>query len=158
MLNDYRRILSQNLWKTDRTFLTENLADWLLTEDSLTAKLEQCYAKFTVSVLAEKWTDKDEWLREVILWGDGKALVFAQTYFSANLMSAYGNDILRLNQTPLGYWLFAKNPQRIQTQWQQDPMSNLYARRSHFQIDNADVIISELFLAEFDFPLPKEME
>lgn len=158
MLDEYRRILLQNQWKIDRTFLAEHIADWLLTEESLTAKLARHCTQFGVSVEAENWTGKEEWLREVILYGDGQAWIFAQTTFSANLMSAYGEEILQLNQTPLGYWLFAKNPRRITTEWAQDLKSGLYARRSQFHLEKGNLTVSELFLENFEFPFKKDAE
>lgn len=152
MLNHYRHILSQNHWKTDRTLLSENLADWLLTEDSLTAKLERHCSHFSVNLIQQKHTEQGEWLREVVLFGDDQPWVFAQTHFSTELMAMCGEAILQLNQTPLGYWLFSQQPQRITNEWLQDSHCGLYARRSIFHIQGAALTVSELFLAEFGFP------
>lgn len=152
MLDEYRRILSQNLWYSDRTFLPEKMADWLLTEESLTAKLERHCVQFRVKVIDEYLTNNADWRREVILSGDQREWIFAQTDFSKELMQFYGKEILQLREMPLGHWLFKQNPQRLNTEWCQDSRTGLYARRSVLKIDHGILRVSELFLAGFDFP------
>ena len=152
MLDDYRRILSQNLWHSDRTFLPEYVADWLLTEESLTAKLEQHCVQFRVKVVDEYFTNNADWRREVILNGDQREWIFAQTDFSKELMQYCGKEISQLREMPLGHWLFKQKPQRLSTEWCQDLRTGVYARRSVLKIDHGILRVSELFLAGFDFP------
>lgn len=152
MLNEYRRILSQNLWHSDRTFLSAKVADWLMTTESLTVKLERHCVQLRVKVIDEYFTNQRDWRREVILSGDQQQWIFAQTDFSKELMQSYSQDILQLREMPLGHWLFKQHPKRISTEWIQDPVTHLYARCSVFEINHHRLQVKELFLAEFDFP------
>ncbi|PJG84710.1 chorismate--pyruvate lyase family protein [Conservatibacter flavescens] len=153
MLNieNYRQILTQNNWKTDRSFLPSAVAHWLLTQDSMTQKLQNICTDLNVIVINESWTSQQQWRREVLLQGDGKNWVFAQTDFSIALMKQFEQDIINLGEQPLGYWLFSQKLEREKLEWLLDERSGLYARRSILRINEAMLSVTELFLSDFSF-------
>ncbi|MBE2896856.1 chorismate lyase [Pasteurellaceae bacterium HPA106] len=134
---------------------------WLFSTPSLTALLKQKCGQFTVDVRCEGWQrailpqetallpkDKKYWVREVTLLGDGTPWVAARTVIPLTT-SEHFPPLLALNTTPLGEFLFQHNSVRGALQWGR--IESMYARRSCFMLAHQSLLVSELFLPEFDF-------
>ncbi|MBE2895246.1 chorismate--pyruvate lyase family protein [Spirabiliibacterium falconis] len=134
---------------------------WLCSSTSLTAMLKQKCGQFQVTVENEGWlTDlflhetallprcERYWVREVTLLGDGMPWVFARTVIPASTSYAFP-QLLTLDTTPLGEFLFQHNGVRGALQWSR--IAHMYARRSCFHLGEQPLLVSELFLPEFNF-------
>lgn len=167
---DFHQLLAEPHWQSEPTDLTELQRSWLLHQDSLTKKLQQHFADFAVKVQFEGWRKAENaknscfftasaapnegkiWWREVLLYGNGKPIIFAQTLIPEATFSAFEQAFLTLNETPIGLWLFAQDPKRLSLKWQKinRPPEHYYARRAVYQLNGYPLEIRELFLPDFD--------
>lgn len=154
-LEKYREILSQQNWTTEPVNSTQ-VQDWLGYQKSLTKKLQQQYSDFSVEMVqqgffAKNGEDRTAWKRDVLLKGNGKTIIFAETEIPQETVENVAQDVLTLGETPIGLWLFPQNPVRTNLEWLQDKESGLYARRSVVLLKGYPLEIKELFLADFEF-------
>jgi chorismate lyase len=162
-----------------KPFSTLRYQSWLIEEASLTARLQQRYADFSVkptalnltkllldeSVLLGLKPHAHSLVREVLLLGDGQAVVFAHSVLPLASLRGAWNDLGRLGNKPLGAALF-KNPQVLRTPLSFKKLSNnhvlyqkaiqhintrptyLWARRSIFSLNCAHILVTEVFLPQ----------
>lgn len=160
-----------------KPFLTSVLQSWLIAETSLTARLQQRYADFYVRPVFQQITKpiKDEAallqlklsktaiIREVLLIGNQKPVVFAHSVLPHTSLRGSWYRLARLGSKPLGAALF-KTPRVVRTPlsykklsrnhvlYQKavkhltNPPSYLWARRSIFSLNCANILVTEVFL------------
>ncbi|MBV7388799.1 chorismate lyase [Pasteurellaceae bacterium TAE3-ERU1] len=141
--------------------LPPSLKHWLFSTNSLTAMLKQKCGQFSVTVEHEGWRAEvfaqetallppspRYWVREVTLLGDGTPWVAARTVVPQATLTQFP-QLHSLDSTPLGEFLFAHNGVRGALQWGR--IDGMYARRSCFTLAGQPLLVSELFLPEFDF-------
>ncbi|MPY25709.1 chorismate lyase [Shewanella psychropiezotolerans] len=148
------------------------LSEWLLSSGSLTQKLRSHCTKFEVKILGEGTitpfngefpTQRQAWVREVLLCLDGVAWIFARTLIPANLLDKKETEFLTLGTRPLGELLFSSDnftPGKIEiahftpchrlaqlTESIKQPVTQeLWGRRRYFSYDDEQLIVSETFL------------
>lgn len=180
--------------------------DWLVDKGSLTKRLQQRYANFSVQAVVVKYAKpisdeaallrspsyKTALIREVLLMGDNQAVVFAHSVLPRASLRGAWHGLGRLGNKPLGATLFA-NPKVQRTplsykklsanhalyqraiqslaqplaQHLSDHVSNhvlqaplhekpryLWARRSIFSLDGANIMVTEIFLPQLLLKLP----
>ncbi|MFC3034161.1 chorismate--pyruvate lyase family protein [Pseudoalteromonas fenneropenaei] len=147
-----------------------SLHDWLTEPCSLTAKLKSHCRHFAVEVLNEQlalaphalgWADgfsqQSMWCREVLLWCDGKPVVYGQSWIPQTLLT-----MTKLGNTPLGEVLFQEprwTRKGIEIATLNGPLKPLllrlalevrqkYARRSVFEQGQQQMLVCEVFLTE----------
>lgn len=154
----YRTLLATSTWQTAETGLPSQVAEWLLHTNSLTEKLQQICQRLDVEVVQQGWQAvgfeqyfAKTWVREVVLSGDDKAWIFAQTLLAEETIENVAQAVLTLGNNPIGLWLFPQNPQRLTLEWSQDKQTGLYARRSTLLLKGYPLEIRELFLPQFSF-------
>lgn len=153
----------------------------LQSRGSLTQQLKQRYANFAVQPQRQGWyrprpdeccslgvagSNRQQWVREVYLLGQGRARVFAHSVIPRAAMRGHFATLKRLGQRPLGEALFA-NPRirrstmqfaklSIHHPWVREQLTRvpastrqpLWARRSLFQWGQAKLMVTEVFLPE----------
>lgn len=141
-------------WQTDTKNLTPEQADWLLHQGSLTQKLQQHCPDLNVQILREGWqADEQTWERVVQLYCGQTPWIFAQTLIPKTTLEQVASDLQHWGQKPIGLWLFAQNPVRLNLEWGQSPDGLQLARRSTLLIKELPLTIYELFLPDFHFGL-----
>lgn len=143
--------------------LPPSIADWVGHQGSLTQKLLQVCGDLTVKISREQWVEISEnptpcWLREVVLQCRNQQCgeqnwLFAQTWIPKPTVENVAQAVLTLGDQPIGLWLFAQNPQRVDFQYGQDAETGLFYRRSHYLLHSYPLEIRELFLPNFPFPV-----
>lgn len=160
-LSFYRDFLDSLDWQGSGDFITPDVRQWVLHQESLTEKLREVCDNLSVRVIQQGWVEKSfrketalskVWLREVILEGDGSPWVFAQTILADDTIKNVAQYVLQLNDEPIGLWLFKQPVRRTSLIWQQDVCTGLYARCSEFDLRGYPLQIKELFLPDFLFP------
>lgn len=103
------------------------------------------------------------WSREVFLYADGQPVVFAHSALAAGHLRGVWSEVRTLGNKPLGALLFAhplverrplhyrslRSTHRLYRRaaaMQADPPHRLWARRSLFYIDDAPLLVTEVFL------------
>lgn len=183
----------KNLSKVRSRWLNKPVAsylydDWLIDKGSLTKRLQQRYANFSVRALEVKYAKpledeavllcspsyKTALIREVLLFGDNKAVVFAHSVLPRVSLRGPWHGLGRLGNKPLGATLFANIKVRrttltykklsandvlyqlamkcltqhlSQTRLHQQP-NYLWARRSIFSLSRANIMVTEVFLPQ----------
>lgn len=151
-------INTKNLNWTDLSNIADvpkSTLNWLIDNDSLSAKLKQKFDDFTVNVLLQKQAKPHaneidtldftgcSVVREVALLGNGRAVVFARSVIP---MTKDTEALLKIGSQPLGEILF--NDNNIQRGLLQITFSDgIWGRRSTFTIGTTKVLVSEFFLA-----------
>lgn len=160
---------------------TQNFSDlsviqqsWLLDSGSLTAKLKNQYLNFAVEVLSEKEIDLNSeqasvlgvtpekaLCREVILYGDSVARVYAQSWIPTRFLNEDAH-LLNLGNKPLGEYIFKHAELRrhnievtkfgcdselmgLLTRFGFNEQS-IWSRRSVFSLHGVKLMVSETFL------------
>lgn len=161
-------------WHQNFTQLNSVQSEWLLETGSLTAKLKQRFSQFSVRVLSEKHitlsaqqanvlgTEQQTALcREVILYGDEKPRVYAQSWIPLEQLTD-NSLFLNLGERPLGEFIF-QHPNLVRedlmiTQFSgslqlhsllQDlslEIADVSARRSVFHLADLKLMVCEAFL------------
>ncbi len=151
------------------------LRPWLLAEGSLTKMLVAVSGgDFRVERIAQDWrrpslsearllgiaADQLCLVREVILWGCGEPWVYARSIMPARSLSGDLRRLRRLQNSSLGTLLF-RYPQLHRTPFQLAPINGnslpsrlrydteLWGRRSRFELRRRALIVSEIFLPAF---------
>ncbi|MEK9825865.1 MAG: chorismate lyase [Methylotenera sp.] len=150
---------------------------WLIEADSLTARLQKRYADFRVQavrVSAQKPSHEEADLlhvavrenaqiREVLLFGNAKAVVFAHSVLPYKSLRGAWRSLGRLGNKPLGAVLFANpNVKRTPLAYKKLSLNHslyqaaikhlsekpdyLWARRSIFSLNCASIMVVEIFL------------
>lgn len=154
-------------------------SSWLIETGSLTARLQQRYINFSVTPIVVKYTKpiqdeavllcqpkyKTALIREVLLMGDSRPVVFAHSVLTRTSLRGSWNGLGRLGNKPLGATLFA-NPKVKRTplsfkkltpnhalylratQHLTNKPSCLWARRSIFSLNCANIMVTEVFLPQ----------
>ena len=156
---------------------SQPLRTWLVNESSLTARLQARYSDFYVrptlqqnarpifdeSVLLKEKTSQVANIREVLLFGQQQAVVFAHSVLPKNslrgpwfLLGKLGNRPLgaalfknqRVERTPLSYKKLTSNHAlyRKAVRHLNEPPACLWARRSMFSLRCAHILVTEVFL------------
>lgn len=161
-------------WHQNFTQLTRVQSEWLLETGSLTAKLKQTFSRFSVRVLSEKRIHLSEQqasvlgtkqqialCREVILYGDEKPRVYAQSWIPLEQL-ADNSLFLNLGERPLGEFIF-QHPNLVRqdlmiTQFSAGSqlcsllhdlsleIADVSARRSVFHLADLKLMVCEAFL------------
>ncbi len=137
-----------------QTAIPEIVKPWLIDDQSLTKKLKQIFADFSVNVLSQTQAqaNKDEAdlinfqadciIREVELLGNQQAVVFARSIIPINDDT---QDLLNIGSKPLGEILF-NNPKIVRGQLQITHTGEIWGRRSTFAIGTSKLLVCEFFL------------
>lgn len=137
------------------------IRDWLMETDSMTQRLERHCDRLTVSVRNECFILPGElndecdylpvseryWLREVVLYGDGRPWLFGRTLIPRQTLAGAGIDLMNIGNVPLGRYLFqhdALTRDYIHT----GLCEGLWARRSRLCLSGHPLLLTELFLPE----------
>ncbi len=149
---------SKNLiWFNETAKITSSKArKYLLDNSSLTAKLKQKYPDFRVKLLSEKKANinanendiftelnTDFYIREVLLFGNNKPVVFARSVIPDNKEVA---NILGLGNKPLGEVLFNNDKIKRGLIQYTKTNNNIWAKRSVFYLQNSKILVCEFFL------------
>ncbi|MGI2260988.1 chorismate--pyruvate lyase family protein [Shewanella sp. GXUN23E] len=144
------------------------LWDWLVSKDSLTAKLKAHCHDFSVLLVDEQWhhgLSNRYWTREVLLLLDDTPWVFASTLIPESLMQNPEAGLQNLGNRPLGELLYSsKNylPGNIEVarfescsrlnelscKLHQPVTEPLWGRRRYFEFQQQTLIVSEVFLPQ----------
>ena len=152
------------------------LRDALFDHGSLTARLKQRHQnRFFVRVLQHRWSqptkseqlflnscDNRASIREVLLFGSGRPVVFARSVLPESSLTGANQALLDLGSQPLGEYIFNQpdlvrgpievaeipasqfNPY-LDFNYQQEPA---WARRSLFHLNGKPISVCEVFLPE----------
>ncbi|MDE3272954.1 chorismate--pyruvate lyase family protein [Pseudoalteromonas sp. G4] len=161
-------------WHQNFTALDSSRSEWLLETGSLTAKLKQTFSEFSVKVLSETrimLTESQAKImgieqqtalcREVILYGDSKPRVYAQSWIPLAPL-AENSLFLSLGERPLGEFIF-QHPDLVRenlmiTDFTKQSalqtlltslaieVSDVPARRSIFHLADLKLMVCEAFL------------
>ncbi|AYQ56036.1 Chorismate--pyruvate lyase [Bathymodiolus thermophilus thioautotrophic gill symbiont] len=137
-----------------QTAIPETVKPWLTDDKSLTKKLKQIFADFSVNVLSQTQAQADNneadlinfqadcIIREVELLGNQQAVVFARSIIPINDDT---QDLLNIGSKPLGEILF-NNPKIVRGQLQITHTGKIWGRRSTFTIGTSKLLVCEFFL------------
>lgn len=163
--------------------LSHQYRSWLIESGSLTARLQQCYADFIVEpvsvsintpafdekVLLNTASHEGAQIREVLLCGNNRPVVFAHSVLPRKSLRGAWRGLGKLGSKPLGAVLFA-NPGVKRTPLMFKKLSAnhalyqaaarhltekpnfLWARRSIFNLNCASILVTEVFLPELIKP------
>ena len=145
------------LWRDDKNIITDDKAKfWLLDDTSLTAKLKAKYALFKVQLLFEKYLTPNAneikvlksgntptYVREVILFGNQKPVVFAHSVIPE---TKHTHHLLALGNNPLGEKLFAEKTLVRKTLEFTKNKGGIWGRRSVFTLGKTRLLVCEFFL------------
>ena len=158
---------------------SQHYRPWLIDNGSLTKTLQQRYADFSVQPVNLKYAKplRDEvallqqrpqqhaLIREVLLIGNKKSVVFAHSVLPRPALRGAWNKLGRLGNKPLGATLFA-NPKvkRTPLEYKKLPRNHplflraaqhlakspsfLWARRSVFSLNCANILVTEVFMPQ----------
>lgn len=152
---------------------------WLINNGSLTTRLQKRYMHFLVKPISIKYAKpianeatvlgmaryEKVLIREVLLMGDDKAVVFAHSILPRASLRGAWNGLGRQGNIPLGATLFAnKKVKRSQLSYKKLPRHHpismrlakhmqllpapLWARRSIFVLNCAKIMVTEVFLPQ----------
>lgn len=141
--------------------LPAHIASWLWETGSMTRRLEAHCSRLTVVPCRERFAAAGElgaeyeqlphagryWLREVVLYGDGRPWLAGRTVAPQATVAASGAALTEIGDMPLGRYLF-----------QQDTLARdyihiglsrgLWARRSRLRLADCPLLLTELFLPD----------
>lgn len=152
---------------------------WLIEKSSLTARLQQKYADFYVEAVSVHYqkpafeeaallhmaANDSAQIREVLLYGNGKPVVFAHSVLPRKSLHGEWRSLGRLGNKPLGAVLFA-SPEVKRTPLSYKKLTAnhalyqqamryvagqpdyLWARRSIFSLNCASIMVVEVFLLD----------
>jgi chorismate--pyruvate lyase len=168
-------------WQNAGSYLLkQGLRDWLLDADSLTARLKRHCQVFHVEVLgqhtepchaleanADIAANEAVLVREVLLYCDGIAQVFARSLLPLASLTGDQHQLAHIGNQPLGQVLFAnkllsrgnievacfdqqssvaKLAKSLALPSPQKENEHLWGRRSLFQIQHKPIMVAEVFL------------
>lgn len=151
--------------------IPKNVWPWLITQDSLTAKLKSL-GILTVDVLEDSWgipTVRERKrltlrpreaarIRTVLLKVDGEAVIYARSIIPARSLKGHWRQVKYLKDKPLGGYLFQhKALSRSSIEVTQLPKrmfpsqpNALWARRSVFHQFGPGILVNEAFFDEIN--------
>ena len=143
---------------SDNDDIPEHVLDWLLDNQSLTAKLRNKYSDFCVNITSQEENKPYECelnlldinkvqtfiVREVELIGYGQPVVFARSVIPKNTDT---DTILAIGSKPLGEILF-NDPTIARGLLEVGSYNDIWARRSTFTVAETKLLVSEIFLEE----------
>lgn len=166
----YQQLAQHSHWSSelfDEQQPANNLSPWLESKGSLTAALiDLSNDDFKVIVLSEEVTtahtheqtklknksDQDSLIREVELHIHNKAVVFARSIIPLTLVNHHENSLANLGTKPLGHLLFKEGrPRASRRDFAHVEIDNesIHARRTPYEYQGYQVLVSEFFLPEF---------
>ncbi len=134
--------------------LPQQVANWLIDTQSLTAKLKAKYIDFQVRVIdqseqapyanerASLPNTANTVVREVELMGGGQSVVFARSVIP---ITSDTQAILQIGAKPLGETLF-NDPSIVRGELQVARSGEIWGRRSTFTLGQTPILVSEFFL------------
>ncbi|MES2502547.1 MAG: chorismate lyase [Pseudomonadota bacterium] len=159
--------------------LAGRLKPWLIDKGSLTLRLQKRYPAFGVNPVSVHYAKpildealrlglpsyKTALIREVLLIGNNKSVVFAHSVLPRASLRGAWNGLGRLGNKPLGAALFANpqvkraplrfkklSPHHVLYQHAVQHLSTkpayLWARRSVFSLNCATILVTEVFLPQ----------
>lgn len=163
-------------------FASHQYHRWLIEKGSLTAKLQQRYPDFYVEPLSVRYrkpaveeaallhmaVNDSAQVREVLLYGNGRPVVFAHSVLPRRSLHGEWRGLAGLGNKPLGAVLFA-NPKVKRTPLSYKKLTAnhalyreamryvaskpeyLWARRSIFSLNCASIMVTEVFLPSLSF-------
>jgi chorismate--pyruvate lyase len=167
---------SRQRW-LNQPFASHQYHRWLIEKGSLTARLQQRYPDFHVKSLSVRYrkpvfeeaallhmaANDSAQIREVLLYGNGRPVVFAHSVLPRRSLQGEWRSLGRLGNKPLGAVLFA-NPKVKRTPLSYKKLTAnhdlyqaalryaagrpeyLWARRSIFSLNCASILVTEVFL------------
>jgi chorismate lyase len=156
------------LWQSAQQLpLPQRLEPWLLSQGSLTALLKKRCQEFRLELVTEHWQKLPEPLqqqwqqsqglkRDVILWCDAKACIYAQSWLPESTLEQM-EPLARLGAQPLGEYIFQHDSLErgpIEVALLQAGLvlpvlggqKQLWARRSIFSVQQQPLLVQEIFL------------
>ena len=168
-------------WQDAESYrLNDGVRDWLLDPDSLTARLKRHCQVFHVEVLgqhtqpchaleanAEILAGEAVLVREVLLYCDGVAQVFARSLLPITSLTGDEHQLAHIGNQPLGQVLFANKllsrgnievarfdcqssvvqlAKSLRLPFPKKETEQLWGRRSLFQIQHKPIMVAEVFL------------
>ena len=156
------------LWQDPQQMqLPVALEGWLLGQGSLTAQLKKHCKDFRLELITEHWQSLPDFLqqqwqqsqglkRDVILWCDGKACIYAQSWLPESTLEQL-EPLARLGAQPLGEYIFQHGSLErgpidvaLLNAGLQLPVlgvqNELWARRSVFSVQQQPLLVQEIFL------------
>ncbi|TKI04405.1 chorismate lyase [Martelella alba] len=144
-----------------RPCLSPTQENWLLESDSMTLRLERHCRTLSVRRIREGYCSAAEsggdsallpasgryWLREVVLYGDGRPWLAGRTLIPAHVLGDAESALTALGDTPLGRWLFREGPP-ARDFIQLGRADGLWARRSRLHSHGKPLLLTELFLSD----------
>lgn len=97
--------------------LPNRTSAWLLSLDSMTDRLTEIQNQLAVDVVCQQWQELEAghfWRRDVFLRLNDKPYMFAQTLIPRSVVSYLPFDVCRLQDTPIGRYLFSLPMIRLQ--------------------------------------------
>lgn len=169
---DYRWLPVHRINKTD---VPNNLWPWLVTQDSLTAKLQRL-GVLTVEVLEDAWgspTSRERTrlmlrpreaarIRTVLLKINGSTVIYARSVIPARSLRGHWRQVKHLKNKPLGGYLFqhralnrsvievTKLPKRMFP----SQTTAVWARRSVFHQYGPGILVNEAFFDDINHLKP----
>ena len=147
--------------------LPAQLEPWLISQGSLTALLKSRCQAFRLELVTEHWQALPDFLqqqwqqagglkRDVILWCDGKACVYAQSWLPESTLEQM-QPLARLGAQPLGEYIFqhaSLERGAIEVALLEPGLllpvvgrqQQLWARRSIFSVQQQPLLVQEIFL------------
>ncbi|MFP1763101.1 chorismate lyase [Lonsdalea quercina] len=137
------------------------VSEWLAYRDSMTVRLETHCRRLDVEVTHEGFiplsalgealpllpVSERFWLREVMLYGDGRPWLFGRTVIPERTLQKSNQALTQIGREPLGRYLFQQgaperdfiNPGRS---------GDLWARRSRLRLAGHPLLLTEVFLPD----------
>ena len=161
--------------RVNKVKVPQNLWPWLITHDSLTARLK-CLGTLTVEVLEDSWgtpTAREKKrlklrpreaarIRTVLLKVDGIPLIYARSIIPAQSLKGHWRQVKHLQDKPLGGYLFQHRAlirsgieitQLPKSMFPHQPQA-VWARRSVFQQFGPGILVNEAFFDELNHVKP----
>ncbi|MEH0873616.1 chorismate lyase [Pectobacterium cacticida] len=162
MSGDAAKLLRTITWRTERSsVMPVHIGDWMMETQSMTQRLKHyctqlkvvlCHEGFiTPQALGEEGEqlppDERYWLREVVLYGDGRPWLFGRSIVPQRTLNATDSALMKIGAEPLGRYLFA------QESLTRDYIhigcgEGVWARRSRLCLSGYPLLLTELFLPE----------
>ena len=160
----------------EATGIPTSLRATIRDQDSLTRRLKQQHNNaFFVRLLSQDWQvpaaserrflrcqDEQASVREVLLFGSGRPVVFARSVLPLSSLSGQNSELLNLGETPLGEYIFkqsglSRGPIEV-APIKARALNDLtgfdygtdiaWARRSLFHVRAKPILVCEVFLPE----------
>ncbi|MEC5321211.1 chorismate lyase [Brenneria populi subsp. brevivirga] len=159
-------------WFTGQpAIIPARVRDWLMETHSMTRRLEAHCVRLTVSIRSEGFVAPGEpddecahlpvseryWLREVVLYGDGRPWLFGRTLIPRQTLAGAGIDLTNIGSVPLGRYLF-QHDALTRDYIHVGLCEGLWARRSRLRLSGHPLLLTELFLPEAPLYLTESRE